>query len=156
MIKYKQGDLLKDKANYLINTVNCVGAMGKGIAKQFKIAYPEMYNEYKKQCSLGNIDIGKPHLWEFKDLFHPITIINLPTKIHWEEDSTYIYVQKGLNWLVEYFQDKPTETVAVPPLGCGNGGLSWSKVKNMIEDALEPLETTFYVYENKAVNQWGM
>ena len=156
MIKYKEGNLLKDKANYLINTVNCVGAMGKGIAKQFKFAYPEMYKDYKKECLKGNIDIGKPHLWAFDDLFHPVTIINLPTKIHWQEDSTYIYIQKGLNWLVEYFKDKPAETVALPPLGCGNGGLDWSRVKNMIEDALEPLETTFYVYENKPVNQWGM
>ena len=158
MIEYKEGNLLDDKANYLVNTVNCVGAMGKGIAKQFKTKYPDMYKEYKKECSAGNIDIGKPYIWKHEDLFEPVTIINLPTKIHWENDSTYIYVQKGLNWLVEYFKDKPNETVALPPLGCGNGGLVWGRVKNMIEDSLMPLETRFYVYKKReeSVHQWEM
>lgn len=157
MVYFLDGNMFELKSQYLVNTINCVGAMGKGIALEFKNRYPEMFTEYKKQCEEGKIDIGLPFIWENTDLFDPVVIINLPTKMHWRDPSKLIFIQKGLNWLEEYFKDKPDVTINMPALGCGNGGLDWDTVKDMIYKQLHPLQATFYVYSpgGKFTNQWG-
>ena len=157
MVNFLDGNMFELKSKYLINTVNCVGVMGKGIALQFKNRYPEMFIEYKRQCEEGKIDIGLPYIWENNDMFDPVTIINLPTKMHWKDPSKLIFIQKGLNWLEEYFKDKPDSSINMPALGCGCGGLDWDTVKHMIHEQLNPLEATFYVYApggNAFTNEW--
>ena len=157
MIEFKTGNMFDQDCEYIINTVNCVGVMGKGVAFAFKNKYPEMFAEYKKECEVGNIDIGKPFIWKYKDMFEPQIVINLPTKMHWKDPSTLVYIQNGLNWLRNYFENKPNSTVVMPALGCGNGGLDWDTVKNMIQESLEDLKTQFFVYEpgGFSMNQWG-
>ena len=158
MVDFFQGNLFDDKADYLINTVNCVGVMGKGIALEFKKKYPEMFEEYKKECASGNIKIGKPFLWVYKDFFDEKTIINLPTKIHWKDPSEYAYIIAGIDWLKSYFEEHKNATVALPPLGCGCGGLAWHKVKRSLVEALSPLSAQFNIYEPLVDNKkyWSL
>ena len=157
MVKFVSGDLLESCCDYLVNTVNCEGIMGKGIALQFKKKYPEMFDEYVLQCQKNQIEIGKPHLWSLNNLFENITIINFPTKISWRNPSKIEYIEDGLTWMKKYFITKPYVSCAIPPLGCGNGNLEWNKVKSIIYKELHQLKTTFYVYEPGGVkmNQWG-
>ncbi len=151
MIKFVQGNFFDYKADIRINTVNCVGVMGAGVALQFKIKYPEMNAEYVKFCNQGLIRPGKPHVWKSENLFsnsdENITIINFPTKDHWKNPSEYVYIEDGLKWLKDYLNDKPNSTITVPALGCGHGGLDWGKVKKLIVDYLSALETTILVFE---------
>lgn len=101
MIIYKHGDILKSHAEALVNTVNCVGAMGRGIALQFKNAYPENYKAYKKACKLNSVVIGQMFVHEIKSLSMPRYIINFPTKQHWKGKSSINYIEAGLNNLIE-------------------------------------------------------
>jgi O-acetyl-ADP-ribose deacetylase (regulator of RNase III) len=151
MIEFVQGNFFVYKADIRINTVNCVGVMGAGVALQFKNRYPEMNTEYMKLCNQGLIRPGKPHVWKGKNLFsnseEDITIINFPTKDDWKKPSEYAYIEDGLKWLKEYLKDKPNSTITVPALGCGHGGLDWGKVKNLIIEYLSELETKILVFE---------
>lgn len=149
MVTYKSGSIFDIEVDYYINTVNCVGVMGKGIALKFKKDYPTMFEEYKIKCNSGEIDIGNAFVWKNDDMFHPVSIINLPTKLHWKDPSSYVFIQKGLNWLHEYFKnDLQQSTVAMPAIGCGCGGLDWSKVKLMIDDMLSDSPAQFYIFNH--------
>ncbi|WP_321426062.1 macro domain-containing protein [uncultured Bacteroides sp.] len=156
MIKFVQGNFFDYEADIRINTVNCVGIMGAGVALQFKNRYPEMNMEYVRLCSQRVIRPGKPHVWISKNLFsnseEDIIIINFPTKDHWKNPSEYSYIEDGLKWLREYLEDKPNSTITVPALGCGHGGLDWEKVKKMIFDYLSDLETSILVFEPESSN----
>lgn len=148
MIEFVSGNFFDYEADIRVNTVNCVGVMGAGAALQFKKRYPAMYEEYVRECRLGNVKIGEPHVWSKGSLFsaQPI-IINLPTKNHWKKPSEYEYVEKGLYWLRQFLQNKPDKTLTLPALGCGHGGLDWEKVKDMIIKYLKDLETKILVFE---------
>lgn len=154
MIRFVQGNFFDYKADIRINTVNCVGVMGAGVALLFKNKYPEMNTEYVKLCNQGLIRPGKPHVWESKNLFSEscenVIIINFPTKDDWKKPSEYSYVADGLKWLKTYLQDKPNSIITIPALGCGHGGLDWEKVKKMIIDNLSGLETEILVFEPKS------
>lgn len=154
MIRFVQGDFFDYKADIRINTVNCVGVMGAGVALLFKNKYPEMNTEYVKLCNQGLIRPGKPHVWKGKNLFsessEDVVIINFPTKDDWKKPSEYSYIIDGLKWLKTYLQDKPNSTITIPALGCGHGGLDWEKVKEMIIDNLSGLETEMLVFEPKS------
>lgn len=145
MIKYTTGDILTSSADCLVNTVNCEGFMGKGIAYQFKLAFPENEKEYAKQCRNGNFHIGTVTFFKENEK----TIANFPTKDKWRNNSEYSYIEKGLIDLVAKLPAQNIKSVAIPPLGCGNGGLAWVTVKEMIEKALSPLENQFdfIIYE---------
>lgn len=145
MIKYITGDILTSSADCLVNTVNCEGFMGKGIAYQFKLAFPENEKEYAKQCRSGKFHVGTVTF--FKE--NGKTIVNFPTKDKWRNNSEYSYVEAGLKDLVEKLPFQNIKSMAIPPLGCGNGGLAWVTVKEMIEKALKPLENQFefIIYE---------
>lgn len=145
MINYTTGDILTSSADCLVNTVNCEGFMGKGIAYQFKLAFPENEKEYSKQCRSGKFHIGTVTF--FKE--NGKTIVNFPTKDKWRNNSEYSYIEKGLNDLVEKLPAQNIKSLAIPPLGCGNGGLAWVTVKKMIEKAVRPLENQFdfIIYE---------
>lgn len=148
MIEVVQGNFFDYDAEIRVNTVNCVGVMGAGVALQFKNKFPKMYEEYVKECGLGKVRIGKPHVWIDSGFFNssPI-IINFPTKNDWKKPSEYDYVEKGLLWLRDYLQEKGNVRITLPALGCGHGGLDWSIVKKMIFDYLQGLEAQIFVFE---------
>jgi O-acetyl-ADP-ribose deacetylase (regulator of RNase III) len=148
LIIYRKGNLLESEAEALVNTVNCVGVMGKGIALQFKYAYPENFKQYQKACRDGQVQLGKMFIVETKSLVNPKYIINFPTKYHWKNRSKLEDIQEGLKDLVQHIQALNIQSVALPPLGCGNGGLNWTKVKPLIEQAMQSIpDVTVYVYE---------
>lgn len=139
---------MDSSAEALVNTVNTVGVMGKGIALQFKQAFPHNFNVYKQACLNGHLTTGK--ILAVKDnelLMGERLILNFPTKQHWKMPSKYEYVESGLIALVSYLQDNPVKSIAMPALGCGNGGLEWQKVKLLIEQHLAGLDMALWVYE---------
>ena len=123
------GDILKSKAQTLINTVNCVGVMGKGIALEFKNRFPDMFDDYGYRCERGEIKPGIPYL--YKALFPP-QIINFPTKDHWKSISKISDIERGLKHLLDHYKAWGVTSLAIPPLGCGNGQLEWRVVGPLI------------------------
>ena len=141
MIEYTEGDILQSdgKAEALVNTVNCVGVMGRGIALQFKKAYPENFRAYAKACKKGDLRLGRMFVYETGRPDNPRYIINFPTKQHWRNKSQTKSIEEGLEDLVEVIRKNHIQSIAIPPLGCGLGGLRWNEVKSRITTALEPL-----------------
>lgn len=135
-----KGDILTSGAEAVINTVNCAGVMGKGLALQFKKKYPENYVKYKAACEKKKVKIGKMFVYASRTLFNPKYIINFPTKAHWRSSSKMDYIIKGLLDLKKVIKKHKIRSIAVPPLGCGYGGLNWSEVRPVIENTLEDLE----------------
>ena len=147
MIEYKKGNLLEAEAEALVNTVNCVGVMGKGIALQFKQAYPDNFKEYAKACKNNLVMPGKMFIVDTGSMFNPRYIINFPTKRHWKGNSKIEDIQSGLINFVEKLREYGIHSVAIPPLGCGNGGLDWDQVRPLIEEAaLKVPDVLFMVY----------
>ena len=148
MIEFRSGDILKDDAEALVNTVNCVGVMGRGIALQFKAAFPENFKIYAEACQRGAVQPGRMFVFETGQLTPPRYIINFPTKRHWRGNSRMEDIDAGLAALVEVIREKCIRSVAIPPLGSGLGGLDWLDVKPRIEAALRPLtDVRVIVYE---------
>lgn len=148
MITKGKGNLLDASAEALVNTVNCVGVMGRGIALQFKKAYPDNFKEYSKACKLKDVQIGKMFVYDRGSLVNPRYIINFPTKKDWHEKSKLEYIDKGLQDLIDVIRRLKIKSVAVPPLGCGNGGLSWDDVWPRIEGAFKEIpEVTLILFE---------
>lgn len=139
MITTKQGNLLKADAEALVNTVNCVGVMGKGIALQFKQAFPDCFKEYKRACDRDEVQPGHMQVHDRNSYLNPRFIINFPTKRHWKGKSRMEDVESGLAALRKTILDLGVRSVAVPPLGCGNGGLEWNTVRSRIEAVLGDL-----------------
>ncbi|MDH6100190.1 macro domain-containing protein [Anabaenopsis sp. FSS-46] len=139
MMEFKQGNLLEEKAEALVNTVNNVGVMGKGIALQFKQAYPENFRQYEKACRAGEVQPGQMFTISTGSLFNPKYIINFPTKRHWKSKSKIEDIKNGLVALVAEVQKLGITSIAIPPLGCGNGGLNWREVKPLIESTFAQL-----------------
>ncbi len=137
MIREVEGNLLNADVDALINTVNTVGVMGKGIALQFKRAYPEMFKAYARAAKAGEVAIGRMHVWETGALDGPRFVINFPTKRHWRGGSKLSDIDAGLADLVGVIRQHGIRSLAVPPLGCGNGGLDWSVVRPRIWTALQ-------------------
>jgi len=140
MIQISSGNLLKADAEAIVNTVNCVGIMGKGVALQFKQAYPENFVAYAKACKSGEVQLGKMFVFQTGSLFNPRYIINFPTKNHWKEKSKLNDIKTGLKELVRIVRELDIQSIAVPPLGCGNGGLEWEEVRPAIQQAFAELE----------------
>jgi O-acetyl-ADP-ribose deacetylase (regulator of RNase III) len=143
MIRFLIDDILESRASCLVNTVNCEGFMGKGIAYQFKQKFPENEKYYKEICKKGEMEIGKILLFKEKDKL----IANFPTKDKWREKSEYTFIEKGLDDLHEKILSNNIDSVALPPLGCGNGGLLWNEVKLIIQEKLNNLNSEIIVYE---------
>ncbi len=139
MIKFVKGDILQAEAEALVNTVNCVGVMGRGIAQQFKKAFPENFKAYVKACRRGEVQPGNMFVFDTGRLIHPRYIINFPTKRHWRGKSRIEDIEAGLISLVKEIRLLNIRSVAVPPLGSGLGGLDWSNVRPLIELALKSL-----------------
>lgn len=137
MIKETAGNLLSADAEALINTVNTEGVMGKGIALQFKKAYPAMYDAYRKAAKAGKVRLGHMHVWPTGQMTGPKYIINFPTKGHWKSNSKLKDIESGLADLIAVIRRLGIESIAVPPLGCGNGGLDWVEVEPRIIAAFD-------------------
>ncbi|MEP7102453.1 MAG: macro domain-containing protein [Burkholderiales bacterium] len=136
MIKFASGNLLQASAQALVNTVNTEGVMGKGIALQFKKAYPRMYEEYAAACKAGLVRLGEVDVFDLGGLGGgPRWIINFPTKGHWKAKSRLADIDSGLASLIDTVERLEISSIAVPPLGCGNGGLDWNEVCPRIESA---------------------
>jgi len=139
MIKYVQGNLLQAHADALVNTVNEVGVMGKGVALMFSEAFPVNTKAYKEACEDHKVHVGQMFVTENNGLVQPYWIINFPTKKHWRGNSRIEWIHDGLKDLVRVIQQKKIRSIALPPLGCGNGGLDWNDVRREIEAALAQL-----------------
>ena len=139
MIELKQGDILRADAEALVNTVNCVGVMGRGIALQFRKAFPENFNAYKVVCDRGELQPGRMMVSDLGRLTHPRYVVNFPTKRHWKGKSRMEDVEAGLVALVEEVRARGIQSIAIPPLGCGLGGLDWRDVRPRIEEAFRAL-----------------
>ena len=154
-MKYTRGNILRADAQAIVNTVNTAGVMGKGIALQFKERYPANFKEYARQCRMGLVQIGKMLVTKDISLDGETIIINFPTKTDWFKKSQYSYIEEGLEDLVRVIEENNIKSIAIPPLGCGNGGLRWEKVKALMEQYLSNLKTVeVTVYEpNDEVKQ---
>jgi O-acetyl-ADP-ribose deacetylase (regulator of RNase III) len=130
-----EGDLLSADAEALVNTVNTVGVMGKGIALQFKQAFPDNYSAYEAACKRGEVQLGRMFVYHCNAFNNPRIVINFPTKAHWREKSNLKDIESGLRALIEVVKTERIRSIAVPPLGCGNGGLDWNQVRPKIEKA---------------------
>lgn len=152
-MKYIKGNLLAASAQALVNTVNTVGVMGKGIALQFKERFPGNFKVYEKACKAGEVNIGKMLVVRESTLEGERIIINFPTKTEWFKKSRYSYIEEGLKDLVRVIREYKISSIAIPPLGCGNGGLKWTKVKELMESHLSAVnDVDIIVYEpNEAV-----
>jgi O-acetyl-ADP-ribose deacetylase (regulator of RNase III) len=135
MIELRRGDLLKQNAEALVNAVNCVGVMGRGIALQFRKAFPENFKIYEAACKRGEVKPGEMLVFDTHQVTNPRYIINFPTKRHWRDQSRITDIESGLEVLVEEVHDRGISSIAVPALGCGLGGLKWSEVRPRIEKA---------------------
>lgn len=140
MISKGTGNIWEANSDALVNTVNCVGVMGKGIALEFKRTFPKNFKAYQTACSLREIMPGKMFIFDNGLLFRPYYIINFPTKTHWKYPSKMEYIDSGLIALVHAVRQRGITSIAIPALGCGNGGLNWSDVRPRIERAFAPLD----------------
>lgn len=141
-ITFQHGDLLQARAEVLVNTVNCVGIMGKGIALQFERTFPEIARPYQEACKAKRLSPGEllvvPLQRELERLL-PLAVVNFATKNHWRGDSRIEWIEAGLSRLVEETRARGWRSIAIPPLGCGNGGLRWDEVRPLIENAFADL-----------------
>lgn len=150
MIEYTSGDILQCEADALVNTVNCVGVMGRGIALQFKNVYPENFKAYEAACEREAVQPGRMFVFDTRQLTLPRFIINFPTKRHWRGKSRIEDIDAGLVDLVNVIRDKGIRSIAIPPLGAGLGGLDWDEVRPRIERALtELVDVRVLVFEPK-------
>ncbi len=148
MVRYTTGNILDSNADALVNTVNEVGVMGKGVALQFREAFPANTRAYEQACKAGLVRVGRMFVTENEALTGPRWIINFPTKKHWRHPSQMDWIREGLVDLILVVREKGIESIAVPPLGCGNGGLVWDHVRLEIESAaIQVPDVDFIVYQ---------
>jgi O-acetyl-ADP-ribose deacetylase (regulator of RNase III) len=154
MIHFTTGNLLDSDAEALVNTVNTVGVMGKGIALMFKEAFPENFRAYAEACKAGGVEVGHMFVTERNGAMGPRWIINFPTKKHWIHPSKMSWITDGLEDLKRVIDEKRIRSIAIPRLGSGNGGLDWGDVRQAIERALEGIEgVDVIVYEPTSHSQ---
>jgi O-acetyl-ADP-ribose deacetylase (regulator of RNase III) len=149
MVQFVSGNLFQSKAQTWVNAVNCVGVMGKGIALEFKKRFPEMFRDYEARCRAGDVCLGQPYL--YRQLLGP-WILNFPTKGHWREGTRLADLVVGLEWLVQHYKAWGISSLAVPALGCGNGGLDWCEVGPVLESYLGQMDIPVEIYAPSAVS----
>lgn len=140
MVEFKTGDILTEDAEALVNTVNCVGFMGRGIALQFKRAWPDNFKAYAAACRQHEVQPGRMFVFDTGQLTNPRYIINFPTKRHWRGKSLIEDIEAGLDALVAEIRTRGIRSIAIPPLGAGFGGLDWTEVRPRVERALREID----------------
>ena len=160
MMRFTQGNLLEAPVDALVNTVNTVGVMGKGIALMFKERFPENFKAYVAACKANEVKVGQMFVQPGVELEGPRWIINFPTKKHWRQPTKIEWIEEGLQDLSRVIREKKIRSIALPPLGCGNGGLEWTDVRLRIVSALQELSDVEIVvfeptekYQNVAKKQ---
>ncbi len=143
MLTYRRTSVMDSPAQTLVNTVNCVGVMGKGIAKAFRERYPAMFAPYKRLCDEELLQPGKLWLWQGDD--H--SVLNFPTKVHWRSPSKIEWIELGLQKFVESYEARGITSISFPRLGCGNGGLDWDDVRPLMERYLAPLPIDIFIHD---------
>ncbi|WP_313593037.1 macro domain-containing protein [Agrobacterium cavarae] len=143
MLIYRRTSILESSAQTLVNTVNCVGVMGKGLAKAFKDRDAQMYSAYKRICDEGLLKPGKLWLWRGQ----PNWVLNFPTKLHWRNPSKIEWIEEGLEKFVAGHAELGIREISFPRLGCGNGGLNWDDVRPVMEHHLSPLKITVFIHD---------
>lgn len=154
MIRYKTGDIFKEDVEAIVNTVNCVGVMGRGIALQYKKIFPDNFRAYAAACKRKEVQPGKMFVYETDQSTNPRFIINFPTKTHWRQKSRMDYIEQGLLALVNEISNRNITSIAIPPLGSGLGGLNWKDVRSRIDNALkgiDNLDVIIFEPEDKTV-----
>lgn len=136
MLRYYEGTVFNTKADVLVNTVNCFGVMGAGIALEFKLRYPEMFIKYEEMCKNNEYKVGRPRLYKGENT----SILNFPTKNHWRAPSKIEWIEEGLKYFAENYKKANIKSIAFPKLGTNNGGLSWEIVKPLMEKYLGNLQ----------------
>lgn len=139
MINFKTGNIFTEDVEALVNAVNCVGVMGKGLALQFKNEFPGNFQAYSRACKQGEVRPGQVFLFEMNSSANPRYIVNFPTKRHWRDSSRIEDIEQGLNHLVHVIEERKIKSIAIPALGSGLGGLDWFDVREKIERALSGL-----------------
>ena len=147
MIEYKNGDILREDVEAIVNTVNCVGIMGRGLALQFKNKFPQNFKEYQLACKNKEVQLGKMFVHQTGQLINPKYIINFPTKGHWKQNSKIEDISNGLDDLTTIIEKYSIKSIAIPPLGSGLGGLDWNQVKKLIEEKLKNINCTVILFE---------
>lgn len=147
MITYIKGDIFSSPAKILVNTVNTVGVMGKGVALEFKKRYPEMFQEYQRLCEEKRLSIGTLMVWRKSDKW----VMLFPTKKHWRYPSKIEYIEAGLKKFAENWDKLGVDSIAFPRLGCGNGGLDWEEVRPMMKRYLEKIPMNIYIYTSAII-----
>ncbi len=147
MIEYKNGDILREDVEAIVNTVNCVGIMGRGLALQFKNKFPQNFKEYQLACTNKEVQLGKMFVHQTGQLINPKYIINFPTKGHWKQNSKIEDISNGLDDLITIIEKYSIKSIAIPPLGSGLGGLDWKQVKKLIEEKLKNINCTIILFE---------
>ena len=142
MIEYVEGDIFNSPAQVIVNTVNTVGVMGKGLALSFKNRYPDMFQSYKRVCEKNLLKIGKLLLYYYPDHW----VLLFPTKEHWKNPSKIEYIEAGLIKFTSTYAEKNITSIAFPKLGCGNGELNWEAVRPLMEKYLRPLPIDVFIY----------
>lgn len=143
MLIYRRTSLLESPAQTLVNTVNCVGVMGKGLAKAFKDRDAAMFARYKELCDQRLIEPGKLWLWRGSDSW----TLNFPTKVHWRNPSKIEWIEAGLEKFVSVYEDQGIREISFPRLGCGNGGLEWNDVRPLMEHYLSKVKVPVYIHD---------
>jgi O-acetyl-ADP-ribose deacetylase (regulator of RNase III) len=144
LVTFVKGNIFQSPAQVLTNPVNCVGIMGKGVAIEFKNRFPQLFSDYQQRCAKGQVIPGKPYLWEDDSN----QILNFPTKRHWRDKSLLQDIEDGLKHLASSYEQLGIQSIAMPALGCGLGGLKWSDVQPLIEKHLGGIpDLDVYVYE---------
>lgn len=145
-VKFIDGNLFNSKCQTITNTINCRGAMGKGIALEFKKRYPRYFNDYKVLCSHNLVKLGNPYIYTEHTANAPISILSFPTKDHWKNDSTLQDIIDGLNKFCKIYKEYGITSIAFPTLGCGCGGLNWSDVTPVMNDFLSKIDIPVEIY----------
>ena len=156
MLTFTSGDMFAVPARVRINTVNCVGVMGKGVALAFKQRYPTMFDYYRRECQAGLVQPGKLLVWQDSEVLPSLaeTVVNFPTKRHWRDDSRLEDIISGLEALRTFLETRDTDVVTVPALGCGHGGLDWRIVRPIVESSLADLKADIRVYSPLDSRRW--
>lgn len=141
MLKYYKGTIFNTPAKTLVNTVNCFGVMGAGIALEFKLRYSKMFLDYEEKCKNNEYKTGRPKLFKDDDIW----ILNFPTKNHWRYPSKIQWIEEGLQYFVNNYKRAGIESIAFPKLGTNNGGLDWKEVKEVMEKYLSNLDIDVYI-----------
>lgn len=145
MLSYLRTSILKSDAQTVVNTVNTVGVMGKGLAAEYRRLYPDMFERYREICANQLLEIGKLWLWKGEVQW----VLNFPTKTHWRQPSKILYIELGLKKFTETFEERGITEIAFPRLGCGNGGLDWEMVRPLMEKYLRPLPIPVYIHDHE-------